>query len=244
MERSFGVDRPAHPVQRAGTGVRGGHGDHALRHARRRAVALRADVGGHAARRRSTSARSSGSTATACGSTCATRSRATASWSRTSRRRWRDRLRALAGGHRDAVDGARQVTRQRGVLRAAGDDARVDALARASTASRSSGSTPTASTASSPTWPTSRADGRRNEDLGGALRRAGARVLPDREARRTWTCSRARRLPGLVLPDQGRAGERRLVAGGGVRLSSGRGRATVAGPWVRGRGSRRSDPAA
>src|SRR5215212_12092615 len=32
---------PAHPVRWAGTGVRGGHGDHALRHPRRRALALR-----------------------------------------------------------------------------------------------------------------------------------------------------------------------------------------------------------
>ena len=61
-------------------------------------------------------------------------------------------------------------------------------------------------------------DRRRDEDLGGALRRPGARVLPDREAREPGPPPARDGLPGLVLPDQGRGGQRWLVAGGGVRL--------------------------
>ena len=62
-------------------------------------------------------------------------------------------------------------------------------------------------------------DRRRDEDLGGALRRPGARVLPDREAREPRPPPARDGLPGLVLPDQGRGRQRWLVAGGGVRLS-------------------------
>ena len=80
-----GRPRRRSPVRGAGAGVRGGDGDHALRHARGRAVALRADVGGRRRREddRRVPARVVLRRRRAC-STCATRSRASGSRSRTS----------------------------------------------------------------------------------------------------------------------------------------------------------------
>ena len=185
---------PAHPVRRAGAGVRGGHRDHALRHPRRRALALRPDVGGPAGAK--------------------TIDECPLEWFfcdgvRLDLRHKEPGERILVEDLENALDaigyvltpldivmlwtgrdkflGTEEYFEQPGMTRestlwlcergikvigidAYGFDRKFADMA-----------------------DEARRDRRRDADLGGALRRPGARVLPDREAREPRTCSRARR---------------------------------------------------